>query len=101
MAATHLIVIPTPSVLAGANQDHPVSGAQRIRGLQEQARQLAREEMAVLADDIAGLAAHAAEVSEGGEAYPPGVRELSSRIAEELGMHARVLRAIMERAAHA
>ena len=97
MAATHLIAVPSSNDTHGAR---PESGAHRIRQLQEQARGLAREEVSVLIEDMNTLAMHAAEMSEGGEAYPAGVRELTTRIADELGMHAKVLRAILDRSAH-
>lgn len=101
MPVTPLIAVTNQ--LSTANQDHPEpakTGAQRIRNLQDQARSLAREEMSVLAGELAHLAERACEVAEGGDAYPPGVRELATRIADELGMHEKVLRAIMDRTAH-
>jgi hypothetical protein len=103
MPATHLIAVPSQSADTTANQDHPEvaqTGAGRIRQLQDQARALAREEVSALAGDLSHLVLRAGEVAEGGEVYPPGVRELATRIAEELGMHEKVLRAIIDRASH-
>ena len=102
MPASHLIAIPN-SAPATANQDQPelgVSGAQRIRRLQDQARALAREEMSLFQSELAVLAARAGEISEGGEVYPPGVRELALRICDELGMHSKLLQAIIDRTSH-
>ena len=99
MAATHLIAVPSAND-APRSTTQPESGAHRIRLLQEQARGLAREEVSLLVQDISALAAHAAEMADGGESYPAGVRELTTRIAEELGMHMKVLQAIMDRSAH-
>ena len=44
------------------------------------------------------LALRMGEIAEGGDAYPIGVRELCSRMADELAQQAKVLMAIMDRA---
>jgi hypothetical protein len=74
------------------------TGAQRIRRLQAEAHALAREQVEALARDLEALAQRASEVAEGGEAYPVGVRELCSRLADELAQQAQSMVAIMERA---
>ena len=71
--------------------------AQRVRRLQAEARILAREQIEVLARDIDELAIRAAEIAEGGDAYPAGVRELASRIAADLPLKAQGLAILMER----
>ena len=71
--------------------------AQRVRRLQTEARALAREQVEALARDVDELALRAAEIAEGGDAYPAGVRELASRIAADLPLKAQGLAILMER----
>jgi hypothetical protein len=73
------------------------SRAERIRRLRWEARVLANELVEALAADLEALAARALEIAEGGEAYPPGTRELASRIAEELPDRARTMLTIQQR----
>ena len=75
----------------------PNSPAERIRRLQWEAHVLANEQVEALAADLEALAARALEIAEGGEAYPPGTRELASRIAEELPERAKILLTIQHR----
>ena len=73
------------------------SPAERIRRLQWEARVLAAEQVETLAADLEALATRALEIAEGGEAYPPGTRELASRIAEDLPERAKTLLTIQHR----
>jgi hypothetical protein len=75
----------------------PEPAAQRVRRLQQEARILAREQVEILARDLNALAARAAEIAEGGDAYPAGVREMASRIAADLPQKTQGLMAIMDR----
>jgi len=43
------------------------------------------------------MAQRAAEIADGGEAYPVGARELASRIAEDLPHKAQLLTALLSR----
>ncbi len=76
------------------------TGAQRVRRLQHEAHVLAREQVEAFAADFNAMALRAAEIAEGGEAYPIGVRELASRIADDLPQKAQSLMTIMNRAPH-
>ena len=76
------------------------TGAQRVRRLQHEAHELAREQVETFANDLNAMALRAAEIAEGGEAYPVGVRELASRMADDLPQKAQLLMAIMNRAPH-
>jgi hypothetical protein len=58
---------------------------------------LATELVDALAADLEALATRALEIADGGEAYPPGTRELASRIAEDLPERAKILRTIQHR----
>ena len=95
MAASHLIAVPTSSPSAPTHNAADIS--HRIRLLQQEARSLAREEIDQLAGDMAIIAERAGEVAATGEAFPPGIRELATRIEEDIDRHVKVLRAIMER----
>ena len=77
------------------------SGAQRVRRLQNEARLLAHEQVEILARDLGALAVRAAEIADGGDAYPAGVRELASRVAADLPLKAQGLASLMERNARA
>jgi hypothetical protein len=101
MSVTHLVAVPNSAPSAQGLQGVTIveNGGQRIRMLQQQARELAHQEIDALASDLAALAMRAAEVAESGDAYPTGIRELASRIEEDLIRHMKVIRALMERAA--
>lgn len=71
--------------------------AQRIQRLQHEAHALAHEQVELVARDLSALAERAGEIAMGGEAYPVGVRELCSRLAEELAQQAQLLTVILER----
>ena len=73
------------------------SPGERIRRLQWEARVLATEQVEALAADLDALAVRALEIAEGGEAYPPGTRELASRLADELPERAKTLLTIQHR----
>ena len=77
----------------------PETSAQRVRRLQDEARMLAREQVEILARDLNALALRAAEIADGGEAYPAGVRELASRLTADLPQKAQSLTSILERTA--
>lgn len=105
MAAPHLTAVPNPAHPdpVGDAELYNLSrgsetGAQRLRRLQHEARMLAREQVEALVQDFHILAGRAAEIAEGGEVYPAGVRDLASRIAADLPEKAKGLMLIMERA---
>jgi len=77
----------------------PETGFQRVRRLQTEARLLAREEVESLCREMFALAARAAEVAEGGDAFPVGVREMASRLAADLPEKAQGMQLIAERMA--
>jgi len=69
----------------------------RMRQLQFEARALARDQVDALARDLCSIAARAAEIAEGGDAYPVGVRELCTRLAEELPRKNQLLQTLARR----
>ena len=78
----------------------PERAFERIRRLQDEARQLAKSEIEDLCQDLEALGARCAEVASGGEAYPAGVRELAHRLASDLSDRAHSMMVLAERAAH-
>ena len=60
---------------------------------------LAREQIEALNDAIKALAVQAEEVAKGGDAYPSGIREVSSRLAEDLYGKRETLRSLLGRVA--
>ena len=74
------------------------SGVQRVRRMQHEIHVLAQEQVVILARDLGAMASRLGEIAEGGDAYPPGVRELCSRMADELNLQAQSMLVIMERA---
>jgi hypothetical protein len=108
MAASHLTAVTNTTAANPENLADVVglarpaeTGAQRIRRLQHEARMLAREQVEGLARDFEALARSAEEIAEGGEAYPPGVRELASRLAADLPQKAQLLVTLMNRTGQA
>lgn len=60
------------------------SRTQRVRRLQEEAKALAREQIAELEVLLDATANMALEIADGGEAYSVGAREICRRLADEL-----------------
>ncbi|MGA0603251.1 hypothetical protein ACO2Q3_21265 [Caulobacter sp. KR2-114] len=87
----------TPNPAAPAPAPAAQSLAERVRLLQAEARSLARDHVDNLHDSLLAVSHLAAEVAEGGEAYPPGVRELARRMVEENAARAATLEAILGR----
>ena len=66
-----------------ALNDQPETVADRVRRLQAEARGLARDHVGAFAAALADAQTMAAEIAEGGEAYPAGIRDLARRFAED------------------
>lgn len=71
--------------------------AQRIARLQAEARSLAAEHVGDLCVALDHVEKLAAEIADGGDAYPPGVRDIAMRLAEESHVKAQTITALMER----
>jgi hypothetical protein len=74
-----------------------VAIGERVRRLQAEAEELAREHIGVFAASLAQTQRVAEEIALGGEAYPPGVREIARRLAEENQANVQTLEAIVAR----
>ena len=84
---------------AAAGRLEPETATQRIRRLQLEAKSLAHEQVEAFCEELSALALRAAEIAEGGDAYPAGVREMASRLSADLPERARSLMAISDRMA--
>ena len=91
MSATHLVVVPKD----GEVSNEPL--AQRIRRLQAEARAGAKEHVEQLRATLAEVARIAAEIADGGEAYPVGAREMSRRLMDDAAAQSVSLSAINDR----
>ncbi|HEV2365368.1 MAG TPA: hypothetical protein VGS12_14355 [Caulobacteraceae bacterium] len=95
MSARHLTVVAEAIPAEYEPQSESLSG--KIRRLQAEARDLAQGHVGLLCASLAESVRIAAEIAEGGEAYPVGARELCRRMAEDLAFQIRTLSAISER----
>ena len=78
----------------------PSEGAhRRAMRLMAEARRAADEQVLALERALATVAILSGEVSEGGEAYPPGVRDIAKKIAGDAAWCAQTLDSIMSHAA--
>lgn len=76
----------------------PETTAERVKRLQAEARALALEEVERLERVLLEAAKIAREISNGGEAYPVGARELASRLSDDLPSKAETIKAIVSKA---
>jgi len=71
--------------------------AERVRRLQAEAKALAKDHVQALSAQMVAIEQMAAEIADGGDAYPPGIRELAGRLVEDLDMRVQTLDAIAAR----
>ncbi|HEY9235812.1 MULTISPECIES: hypothetical protein [Phenylobacterium] len=74
------------------------SVADQIRLLQAQAKALARDQIGALETALLQVERLSAEIANGGEAYPVGIREIARRLAEDCEASGNTLKAIAGRA---
>ena len=84
------------TVVSPAFQDTPSARAKRLLA---EARTAALEHIAALEGALEGVTAIATDISEGGDAYPVGVRELARQLSEETVSRLQTLNAIVNRTA--
>ena len=92
----------SPSLSVVADNDLKTSPkaetvAERVRRLQAEAKELARDHIRALSEAMLGVEQMAAEIAEGGDAYPPGVRDLARRFVEDVEARVQTLEAITAR----
>jgi hypothetical protein len=91
----------SPSLSVVADNDLNIARtetvAERVRRLQAEAKQLAKDHVHALSAAIMNAEAIAAEIAEGGDAYPPGIRDLARRFVEDADARVQTLEAISAR----
>ena len=75
------------------------SPAARAKRLMQESHEAAAEHLRYLNDALRQVGSMAAEVAQGGEAYPVGARDLCRRLAEELSQKVMTLEATSRREA--
>ena len=75
----------------------PATTADRAKRLQMEARALAVEQVEALEKLLIQASAMAQEITEGGDVYPVGARELAGRLAADLPTKAQTLKAVASR----
>jgi hypothetical protein len=93
MSASHLAIVSPASPSAAP----PDAIALRIRALRDEARALAHEQVERLQQSLLETARLAGEITDGGDAYPVGAREIARRLMEDAAHQAMTLTAIVER----
>ena len=92
----------SPSLSVVANNDliaaKPETVAQHVRRLQAEAKALAKNHIHALTAAISEVEVMAAEIAEGGDAYPAGVRDLARRFVDDCAARVQTLEAITARA---
>ncbi len=73
------------------------SPAARAAKLYAEARGAAMEQVRIVEDSLAKVVALSAEIAEGGDVYPVGVRDLCRRLAEDLAARTATLDALAQR----
>lgn len=71
----------------------------RVQRLQNEARGIAREHVLALEHALVAVTQLAAEIADGGDAYPVGARELARQLVGECAGRASTLDAILSRTA--
>ncbi|HEX7884963.1 MAG TPA: hypothetical protein VF474_03215 [Phenylobacterium sp.] len=71
--------------------------SERVRRLQAEARQLAKDHVKSFSAAMVQLEQLAVEIAEGGDAYSPGIREVARQLAEDLDSRVQTLEAIAAR----
>lgn len=71
--------------------------AERVRRLQAEAKQLAKDHVKTLTNAMVDLEQLAAEIADGGDAYAPGIRDVARRMVEDLDSRVQTLEAIVAR----
>lgn len=98
MSAASLTVVSGKSAAAAPDQlAEPL--CERVRRLQAEAREVAREHVTALEMALVGVARLANEIADGGEAYPVGARELARQLIADAEGRAATLEAILGRVA--
>jgi hypothetical protein len=87
----------TPSHLSVVSSDYQESHSSRAKRLLAEAKAAALEHTSALEHALEMVASLSSEISEGGDAYPVGVRELSRQLTDDTVSRLQTLNAILNR----
>lgn len=76
----------------------PETISERVVRLQQEAKILAREQVETFQSELRRASQLGREIAGGGDSYPVGIRELASRMSDDLSERARQLEPLIERA---
>lgn len=93
MSASLAVVANNPAPETRAEE----SLSSRIKRLQAEAKSMAREHVSMLEDALHGVIRTAAEIADGGEAYPVGAREMARQLVTDTEARLLSLECIMTR----
>ena len=93
-----LSVVADNDAAAAALKPKTGTVAERVRQLQLEAKGLARQHVLELERLLIEVEKMSAEIAEGGDAYPAGVRDIARRLAEDCEAKVQTLEAIVSRA---
>jgi hypothetical protein len=91
------VVSDNASMDAGAAQVRVEALSARVKRLQDEAKSLAREHIQSLEEALEEVERLSSEIAGGGEAYPPGVRDIARRLVDECEARVQTLEAIVSR----
>ena len=89
MSVPKLVVVPPETA-----EESPAARAVKLYA---EARSAAMEQVRVVEDSLAKVIALSAEIAEGGDVYPVGVRDLCRRMADDLASRVATLDALAQR----
>lgn len=89
---------PSPSHLNVVTPSFQESPSNRAKRLLAEAKAAALEHVAALENAMEAVSSLSADIAEGGDAYPVGVRELSRQLSDDTISRLQTLHAILNRA---
>lgn len=92
-----LSVVADNDTASAARKTKTETVADRVRALQLEAKGLARQHVQELERLLIEVERMSAEIAEGGDAYPAGVRDIARRLAEDCEARVQTLEAIVSR----
>jgi anti-sigma28 factor (negative regulator of flagellin synthesis) len=93
------MTVATLSIVPQTNTKSAESLSARVKRLQTEASEIAREHVMALEEALAGVSQLAAEIADGGEAYPVGARQIARQLIADTDSRAQTLSVILSRSA--
>lgn len=87
----------SPNLALVPAEPKPETVAQRVRRLQSEAKALARDHVYAFTAAMKDVQKIGAEIADGGDAYPAGIRDLARRFVEDADARVQTLEALAAR----